>query len=165
LRGSFAGITRYEDWEHVDEDVEGDRFRDVSKEHRSFAVLKADIDICVGWGLEPTSGHRQWTLFKENQVSNRSLSLQLGDVFYRGAIVRRYELLEVDPQNGILQSPTGVRLKNGLSWGDPHTPLPRRCPARSRPAVAGRRQPQTLGHYPSARRHQPSTTIRRWTLS
>jgi hypothetical protein len=95
---------------------EGRRITDI-QEHRSIAVLKADIDIRIAWGFDPTFGQQpRWALFKEDQISNRSVNLQLADVFYRGAIVRRYELLSVDSDNAILPRPVG-RLKDGASWG------------------------------------------------
>jgi len=110
------------DWEEADDDPVESRNRGVSEdEHRSIAVLKADIDIRIGWGWEPPSRQQRWGLFKEDQISNASVRLQLADVFYRGAMVRRYELLKVDSNDGIVPRPSGFRLKNGLSWGDSHT--------------------------------------------
>jgi len=40
----------------------------------------------------------------------------LGDVFYRGALVRRYSLLRIQHNAAILPRPT-PRLQPGASWG------------------------------------------------
>jgi hypothetical protein len=85
------------------------------EEHYSVAVLRADIDLRIAWGYDPDFGRREeYSYFKEHTFADPAVSTELGDVFYRGALVQRHWLLSVDGSRALLPMPT-ARHKDGAS--------------------------------------------------
>jgi hypothetical protein len=90
----------------------GDRISGV-EEHHSIAVLQRDIDVRIAWGYDPEFGQKEeYTYFKEHAFADPNVSIELGDVFYRGALVQRHWLLSVDGSRALLPRPT-ARHKEG----------------------------------------------------
>jgi hypothetical protein len=84
----------------------GDRISGV-EEHHSIAVLQRDIDVRIAWGYDPNFGRgEEDTYFKEHAFADPKVSAELGDVFYRGALVQRHWLLSVDSGRALLPMPT-----------------------------------------------------------
>jgi hypothetical protein len=59
----------------------------------------------------------------------------------------------------------GSRGLSGTSKGESRAGLPPTCPRSSNTSLASRRRPRSVELGRSLRRHQPSTTIERWTIS
>jgi hypothetical protein len=77
------------------------------EEHYLMAVLRDDIDVRIAWGYDPNFGRgEEDTYFKEHAFADPKVSAELGDVFYRGALVQRHWLLSVDSGRALLPMPT-----------------------------------------------------------
>ena len=85
------------------------------EEHHSIAVLRGDIDVRIAWGYDPVFGRKEeYSYFQEHIFADPAVSLELGDVFYRGALVQRHWFLSVDGDRVLLPMPT-ARHKEGAS--------------------------------------------------
>lgn len=73
--------------------------------HDSLAVLRADIDVRIAWGYDPDFGAREREFFDEHTFADATVGVELGDVFFRGALVQRRHLISVDGGRAVLPMP------------------------------------------------------------
>ena len=108
------------DWARIDAD--GGLFLDMLGEvssseqrwlevstHQSMAVYRNDIDLRLAWGL--TTGHD--LTFEHWVFPDRGVDRLAVDAFWRGALVNRWTVLEVDGGRCYLPDPSRVTVKTG----------------------------------------------------
>lgn len=87
--------------------------------HQSIAVLRDDIDVRIAWGFDPDHGEPRRRFNFADNFPDSTVSVELGDVFYRGALVQRYWLVSVDGGRSCLPMPS-TRLRSGVDKVGPH---------------------------------------------
>jgi len=96
---------------HVDGDYDATTF---SHTHSHRAVLSSDIDISIEWGMDDGRERDEHHLWAETSgFPDPAVNTQGVDVFYRGSLVDRTQILAVDGNRSYVPTYRMVRVDDG----------------------------------------------------